>query len=246
MMGSKFPRAWIVVAAAYLLLLHGIAVWAVAGSDRAMRMWGSLFPPPELGPGEATAAATLARLAPFLPRAAVFVGDSHVVSLNVAALADRAVNVSFGGTGTTVTAAAALPRQARLLDEAAVVVLHVGFNDLYRRTPSETIERYRALLALVPAATPVVVSAVLPVNERFRQAVAAEKNRQTAALNDGLRALCNARPGCVFADGARPMMDDRGMLDRHYDIGDGVHLSPAGYAALAEALRSAVKAVSRP
>src|SRR5689334_6374442 len=103
------------------------------------------------------------------PGAALFIGDSQLAALDVAALADHAAQLSVAGDTARGTAAR-MRHYARALREARVVVLHVGTNDLRYRPPEALRPYYDRILAAVPAGVPVVVTDVLPVDEgAFRE-----------------------------------------------------------------------------
>ena len=151
------------------------------------------------------------------PGALLFFGSSSTQGLAVGELAARAVNFGIGGE-TIRQLAERLPRY-RSLGQARGVVLAIGYNDLARTSPEAALERYAALLKLLPAETPLVLSGVQP----GRRSPARER---AASFNSGVAALCAARSRCVFVDLAAALAAKGG--GELYEA-DGIHLSAAGY-----------------
>ena len=220
-------RPWIVLGmAVYLILIHFAA---------AYQFWYSSWPGTialRLGLGSqwaefdsayTTRRGQLRRLADSLePGAVLFVGDSLLNSLDVGALVDRAVQLSIAGdTARRVNSRLYSYR----LGDARLVVFHVGTNDLLYRKPGELQGSVARMLARVPAQVPVVLSALLPIDERATDRYG---NAEIRAANRGVEQACAARPGCTFVDAGRDLMDASGGLDPRYHGGDGVHLNGAG------------------
>jgi lysophospholipase L1-like esterase len=177
-------------------------------------------------------------MAPAAPGAVLFFGDSHVQSLNVAAVTERGVNLGVG-RNTTLGMLQRL-RGQKLLEGASAVVFHVGINDLGRRTPEETASYLRRSVAAVPPELGIVVSGAFPVGPGFHGGPD-EINPKVTAYNAALPNVCGGRPRCVFLDSAALVRDRKGQLDRRYDSGDGLHLNAEGYRRWAEALSGALE-----
>ena len=164
-----------------------------------------------------------------VPRAAVlFVGDSITQGLCVAAVTERGVNYGVGGD----TTAAVLERLSGYESRKRVraVVLAAGVNDIARGVQDDLIlENYRAMLSQIPETVPVVLSAVLPVEESL-VVYAPLRNARIAQVNQQARALCASRSNCVYVDSGGRLKDAKGMLAWEFHTGDGIHLSTAGYA----------------
>jgi len=163
----------------------------------------------------------------------LFLGDSHVQAWQVAQVHEAAVNLGIGGE-TTLRLLLRLG-DYRSLPRARAVVLLVGFNDLYFRTPEEAATILRKLLAGLPPAMPVVQFAVPPVDERV---AGHGRNAQVAALNAAFRAAC-AGP-CRFVEVGDALRDEAGNLQRRFHEGDGIHLNRAGYEVLTRLARQAL------
>lgn len=227
--------------AAYLLLVHLVA---------AHKLWNSSWPGEialRLGVGSRwaeydaayrTRRTQLRRLADSVdPGAVLFVGDSILASLDIGALVDRGVQLSIAGD-TTRRVISRLYNYA--LGDARLVVFHVGTNDLVYRRPAELQRPFARMLAQeVPAHVPVVLSAILPIDERATRRCS---NADIRAANRVIAQACAARPGCTFVDAGVAVTDTTGGLDPRYHTGDGLHLNGAGNrawrAALAPALAS--------
>ncbi len=220
---------------AYLVALHALAVYGLAGSWRVQQIWYSMFGGPETDAFQDDIATLLARMAPPMPGAVLFFGDSHVQSLNVAAVTERGVNLGVG-RNTTLGMLQRL-RGHKLLEGASAVVLHVGINDLGRRPPEEAASYLRRSVAAVPPELGIVLSGTFPVGGPD------EINSKVAAYNAAMPNACGGRPRCVFLDSAALVRDGKGQLDRRYEIGDGLHLNAEGYRRWAEALAGALERV---
>ena len=82
------------------------------------------------------------------------------------------------------------------------------------------------VLDLIPSGTPVVMSAILPVDERVHRGYG---NADILDANRRLAKLCAAHPGCSFLDLTAGLKDATGGLDPRFHVGDGLHLSREGY-----------------
>ena len=230
-------RPWIVLGmAVYLILIHFAA---------AYQFWRSSWPGEialRLGLGSRWAEfdsayrvrrVQLVRLADGVgPGAALFIGDSILASLDVGALVDRGVQLSISGD-TARRVVSRLDNYPAALAGARLVVFHVGTNDLKYRKPAELHRPFARMLREVPANVPVVMSAVLPVDERVEHHYG---NADVRAVNRVMAQACAARPGCTFANAAVAVTDAAGGLDPRYHVGDGVHLNGDGNRAWRAAL----------
>ena len=178
--------------------------------------------------------------------AVVFVGDSITQGLCVSAVWDRAVNYGIG-SDTTVGVLQRLPKYASM-SRAAAVVIAIGVNDLKRRDNAEILGNYKKIMDAVPAGTPLVFSAVLPLDDRAK-AEAENRNGRIRELNKGLAELCATDTRCYFVDITASLVDETGNLQPSFHVGDGVHLNTAGYAQwindLREHLESRLQAQTR-
>lgn len=221
---------------AYLGLLHAAALWAVWESELPGRVAVALGWVPdwvEFDRPYKRRVATLRRLdAVAQPGALVFLGDSHVASLDTGAVADHALNYGIGGDTTR--------RVIKQLDEyqalatARGFVLHVGVNDISLRPVDRFEHIYRRIVAALPADRPLVLSAIMPIDERSRRG---SPNALIARYNEVIRAVCAARPGCTLVDAGPELVDGSGNLAVRFHAGDGLHLNAAGYKVWQAALR---------
>ena len=113
----------------------------------------------------------------------------------------------------------------------ALVVVHVGVNDVRRVRPEELVQRYRELLREVKdSGRRCVVSGVLP-----RQKVGGLWLSQAKGLNDRLRWMCQ-ESGVGFMDEW-----DRFVGRRELYAMDGIHFSRKGVQVLSECLEKVVR-----
>ncbi len=166
--------------------------------------------------------------------AVLFIGDSITQGLCVAAVCDRGVNYGIG-SDTTAGVIERLPLYGSIA-RAKAVVLAIGVNDLRRRDDAVILENLREIMTRMTADTSLVVSAVLPLDERV-ESVGPDRNKRIANLNGQIAALCADFERCVFVDASSALLDTDGSLAAAYHVGDGVHPNTAGYDRWIRALR---------
>ena len=171
------------------------------------------------------------------PGAAIFIGDSLVQGLAVSAVSPHGVNYGIGHD-TTYGVLTRLEKY-RSIRFAKVVMISVGINDLKRRDPDEAINNYRKILMLVPKNIQVIVNAVLPIDEKVKQA-RGRTNKRVKELNVKLEALVKKHANAVFLDISRQLKDRGSDLAAKYHIGDGVHLNSKGYQVWITALKQEI------
>ncbi len=158
------------------------------------------------------------------PGAILFIGDSLLATLDTGALTDRAVSLAI--PGDTARRVAARLHDYHRLAEARLVFIHVGTNDLRFRTPAELERPFARILHTVPEAVPVILSGILPVDDRVFPYYG---NAQVRAANEIMARLCRARPGCLWIQPGKELVDETGNLDpRYQDRHDGLHLNIEG------------------
>lgn len=169
------------------------------------------------------------------PGAILFLGDSIMRDLDTSSIARHTINLAIPGE----TTARLLRRMSAYasLSTARGVVLSVGVNDLRWRSVEETLDTYRKLLATVPERTPVVMVAVLPVDERVWRV---SSNAERARINEGLARLCAERLACRFIDPGPGLRDSSGNLASADHDGDGLHLSATGHEVYWRSINDAV------
>jgi len=174
--------------------------------------------------------------------AVLFIGDSITQGLCVAAVCEHGVNYGIGSdtTAGVLDRLHLYPSIAR----AAAVVLAIGVNDLGRRDNEFILENLREILTLLSEHVPVVVSAVLPLDETVKT-VGVNRNARIVELNASIASLCGEFPSSVFVDATPLLLDDAGNLAASNHVGDGVHPNTRGYEiwikVLCEGLAKAIK-----
>ena len=174
------------------------------------------------------------RVAQDIPdNAIVFVGDSLVRGLCVAAVAPYAVNLGIGRDTTM----GVLQRigQYNTLQRARAVVLLVGINDLIQGKQNGIIARYSSILRKLPRNVDIISNALLPVDERMTDKV---RNRDILSINKALQVSCSRYANCHFFDCTEKFIDFSGNLEAQYHIGDGIHLNRLGYGIWIENLKT--------
>lgn len=153
----------------------------------------------------------------------VFIGDSITAGLCVESVFG-AVNLAFIGESFR-GAKARTPKFKNLSGKTLVVAL--GINDLLNNNPNALTDFAETVSAL-PKDAAIIVNAVLPVEEGQSKEWPAT-NKAIDAFNESLRAASKKFTNVRFVDTSAPLRDERGQLARSFHIGDGIHLSKAGY-----------------
>ncbi len=171
--------------------------------------------------------------------AVIFIGDSITQGLCVSAVAP--VSVNFGiGSDTTLGVLKRLPVYMPALERAKYIVLAIGINDFRYRTAVDAVVNYEQILDELPKDRRIVVSAILPMNESARPALA-ERVEWVKEFNAGIKKLTSKRELVTFLDSQQSLdSDSDGQLDPQLHSGDGVHLNSAGNRLWAMSLQSAI------
>ena len=102
-----------------------------------------------------------------VPRGAtIFIGDSITQSLATSAVSELSVNYGIG-SDTTLGVLNRLPIYESIHSIKAVVIA-IGVNDLARRNNDSIIHNYEEILDYIPKNTKILVSAILPIDERVQ------------------------------------------------------------------------------
>ncbi len=226
----------------YVVLIHAVAalvLWKSDFIDRVEKQLSPMAPADEISHHHKLMLAFHLRTDELVPdRAVAFVGDSLIQGLHTDAVASPSVNYGIAGD-TTVGVLARVPVY-RSLRRAAVIVMAVGVNDIKFRANDEIVLNYRRILQTLEPSVPLVMAAVLPVDESVLPSQIASNDR-IRDLNVSLSALCRARARCLFADAGAKLVDARGNLSAVLHDWDGLHLNNAGNRIWAEVLQTAIK-----
>lgn len=159
--------------------------------------------------------------------AVLCIGDSFIQSLAVTAISHGAVNFGIGGD-TTVGVLERL-HVYQSVNRASGIIIAIGGNDLTRRDPDEIIVNYRKILDSMPEHPGIIVNAMHPVDETCHHAEG-RSNERIAQFNSKLKELCQNYSNVTYVDIADRLRDKQsGNLLRENHVGDGLHLSQAGY-----------------
>ena len=227
----------------YVILLHvalaGV-LWKSDFLDRVGRRLGASPSKPEFTDYYNRIVRYHARSVDAVPDGAVIlIGDSITQGLAVAAVHPLSVNYGIG-SDTTRGVLQRLPTYMPALKRAKCIVLAIGINDGRYRSAEEAINNYAQILDALPQNRPVVVSAILPVDNAARGELA-ERKDWIDDFNSGLKHLADQRDLVTFVDSSKELDTDRdGRLDASLHDGDGVHLNSAGNIVWSSRLRDAI------
>jgi lysophospholipase L1-like esterase len=170
----------------------------------------------------------------------VFIGSSSIArwtNLAESFPTLRVVNRGFGGSELAESVKYA-PRVV-IPHAPRTVVLYSGENDLNRGVTPETVAGdfttfYRVIHTALPD-TRIVVIGLKPSLSRWKLR---DEMRQT---NRMIRTHCEASRGCVYVDPWPSMIGADGTPNPALFVEDGLHMTPAGYAAWTHMLEPHLK-----
>jgi len=165
------------------------------------------------------------------------IGDSITQSLATSAVSELSVNYGIG-SDTTLGVLNRLPIYESINSTKAVVIA-IGVNDLARRNNDSIIHNYEEILDYIPKNTKILVSAILPIDERVQSKKSS--NERISKLNSSLKKLTEKYENVVFVDSSNWLKGDDDNLKTEFHSGDGVHLSTAGYKIWISQLRVSLK-----
>ncbi|PID47223.1 MAG: hypothetical protein CSB47_00875 [Proteobacteria bacterium] len=229
------------ILSAWLLLVHAIALLAVVDTDLMYRIdrkldVGLLKPPEITQYHHNLLESHLSMDGSVEAGSVIFLGDSLTQGLNVAAIAQPAINYGIG-MDTTAGLLRRIP-QYQSLSKASAIIICIGINDLIRtsRSDTEIIGNYRKILDGLPDGVPAIIQAIFPVDERLGMS---GFNQRIQTLNASLAQLATHRQ-LTFADLQQEFTDASGNLKPQLHSGDGLHLNTAGYQLWIQALKRVI------
>ncbi len=230
------------IAAAYLIGIHILLAFVLLRSDfidRAERKLG-IHASPEITEHFVTMLNFHRRMDGNVPeRAVIFIGDSITQGLCVSAVASPSVNYGIGND-TTLGVLRRLSAY-KSIERASVVVLAIGINDMIRRSNEEILENYRTIIEKIPKTTPIVLSALLPVDEESIDKWQRRNQQRIGKLNTSIEKLVKTDSRLFFVDAGPLLIDGSGNMDDKYHDGDGVHLNSKGNAIWIDVLRNGIR-----
>lgn len=171
--------------------------------------------------------------------AVIFIGDSITQGLAVSAVTPLAVNYGIG-RDTTAGVLERIPLYCSLT-RAEATVLAIGVNDLRQRNNDQILANFESILEQLPNSVPTVISAILPVDPRVWPEP--DHNQRIAQINHELELLCSIYPTLIFTNSSTRLLDAEQNLASSHHVGDGIHLSTAGYKIWIEDLRAALQRI---
>ncbi|MCF6325012.1 MAG: GDSL-type esterase/lipase family protein [Gammaproteobacteria bacterium] len=212
----------------YLLLVHIFVGIAIVKTDIIARFQVKLgyeVTSDELTPHYREMLAFQKRIDKNIPgKSLIFIGDSLTQGLAVIAVSPQSINYGIG-QDTTVGVLKRIPFYRSILKSKAVIIA-IGINDLKRRSNDEIVKNYLDIVGLIPKNIPVLLSAVLAVDE-----VASGRagfNERIKKLNGSLEDICKNSHRLHFLNISKLVVNSDGNLSTDYHLGDGVHLNGLG------------------
>lgn len=168
---------------------------------------------------------------------AIFIGDSLIQGLVTFSVVDKSVNFGIGGD----TSFAVLQRidEYQSIHTAKSIVMMIGINDLVRgRKESDLIKNVELILKKM-GDVPVYLSAVLPVDEQAGPW--SGLNKKIDSVNQQFMNLSENLQNVRFLNSNSVLRGNSGYLLASAHVGDGIHLSPKGYALWVEFLKQNIR-----
>jgi lysophospholipase L1-like esterase len=167
------------------------------------------------------------RLNSYAPKSAiVFLGDSHIQSLNTQLITHNALNFGIGGD-TSVGLQQRLFVYKNSLKHAKAIIIAIGFNDLRWRSPATINDNIHNIVISLQQITsaPIYVQSLFPVSSFKTQAI----QKDIIQTNNLLEGLCKQYNHVYFLNFYASFINSNNTLNTLYDSGDGVHLNAQGY-----------------
>jgi len=158
--------------------------------------------------------------------ATIFIGDSITQSLATSAVSDLSVNYGIG-SDTTVGVLKRLTLYESI-NIAKAVVLAIGINDLKQSDNDEVLGNYKKILNLLSKKQFIIVSAIMPVDERVVH-TASVTNERIDEINSEIGLLVDTYENVYFVNSGILLKNRDGNLKAEFHVGDGVHINAAGY-----------------
>lgn len=165
----------------------------------------------------------------------IFLGDSHVHGLCSSCVLPGSVN--FGIPSNTITHLSRQLSDYSAIRTAKSLIIHIGHNDLKRRSDAEIQQSLIALINRLPAGPKVFFSLQLPVDESLRADLAGY-NKRKETFNQNLLNLCSGQ--CQIIDSWSPFLKQ--VPGEQLFESDGVHLNKAGYTKWQQTLKGHIDA----
>jgi len=237
------------IAVAYLIGIHFFLVVVLLRSDFIIRVQRKFTPqqtvlPPEITKYFYRILRYHKRMDNNVPNGAiVFIGDSITQGLCVSAVASPSVNYGIG-SDTTAGVLQRLPFY-KSIKRARAIVIAIGINDIKRRSNDKILENYRFIIDQLPKTTPVIFSAVLPLDEEVREEWKGYNQGYIKDLNSRLKHLVSEAENLFFIDAGPLLVDENGNLSDIYYDADGLHLNSKGNTIWINVLRKGLQAAQQ-
>lgn len=232
---------------AYLIFLHLIPVaFMLKANLRDRILWRlHLNKIEEISGYYEARDAALERKDKTLPEGSVlFIGDSIIEGLGTSSIVPNGANFGIGGD-TTFGVLERLPNY-RSRKTADAIVLSIGVNDLKHRENDEIIENYRKILGDLTKHCPVIACSILPLDQTVKsRSKLIRLSDRIAPLNEQLAELAKETDRCTFLDFTATISNPDGNLRTELHVGDGIHLSEAGYKVWAGLIRTELAKVTK-
>jgi lysophospholipase L1-like esterase len=224
----KIKRELIVIVLCYLICLHVVLGIIVLKTDLLHMIsykFGFGSTPLELSDFYNKLVTHQLRLDKNVPKKSIiYFGDSLIQELCVNAISTNGINYGIGGD-TTYGLLRRIQKYQSIADARAIIIA-IGMNDIQYRLEKDIVNNYKKILSYLPDNIPIIINAILPVDEPTSKK---RINAVIRGINAELRKLsATSLQKIYFVDSTTKLADSNGNLSFYVHAGDGVHLNECG------------------
>lgn len=173
----------------------------------------------------------------------VFAGSSSIRLWNTGERFGGRPVVNRGFGGSQLFEVNRYIRETVLRYSPRIVVLYAGDNDINAgRTPDQVVSDYETFVRTVHASDATVDIVFIAIKPSLQRWALWPKMRE---VNDRIRASARARAHTHYSDLATPMLGADGTPRPELFVGDGLHMTPAGYDVWTERLTPLLDSLQR-
>lgn len=183
---------------------------------------------------------TMYALLPIKKHDFVLVGDSHTKRFNFTEYFAADFYVKNRGIEGDISAGVLNRMNQIIPGKPEKIFIEIGYNDLtYQITPDSVCKNIKLIVNKIKTGSPTTKIYINSVFPSDRADLGVTVKEEIKELNRCLKQLCK--------DDSIPYIDiysklsDKGILNKKYDSGDGIHLNGPGYIVWAETLKPYLK-----
>ncbi len=162
----------------------------------------------------------------------VFIGDSHIESMDISGFTPRAINFGIGND-TWFGISQRIPSYTSLARSKAIIFL-AGVNDLRHNSVQSILQQAEKVITRLHSSSLLYIVSVPPIDTN-KIPITLE---DIQSLNTGFAKLCQTK--CTFINIYNPFLHSNGTVNTTLLENDGIHLNNKGYEQLKKAIQLAI------